>query len=94
MCVIERIKEIRSISFAVFGKNSVNRTPGNAVAIVSKSPRISAGESGLGSTVSWWEAPPERKRMMQFLALPKLPDDAEVFNGFAEGGAFRAGAGF
>jgi SnoaL-like domain len=29
-----------------------------------------------------------------FEITTKLPDDAEVFNGFAEGGAFRAAAGF
>ena len=66
---------------------SVNRTPGSAVAIVSNSPRISAGASGLGSNVSWCEAPPERNRMMQFLALPKLPDDSDALEGRSKGAA-------
>ena len=69
---------MRSMSLAVSGRYRVNRTPGMAVAIVSNSPRISAGASGFGSNVSWCEAPPERNRMMQFLAFPKLRDASEA----------------
>ena len=45
---------------AVRGSNSQNESPGTRVAMGEKTPRISAGASGLGSKVSYCDGPPLR----------------------------------
>ena len=60
-CVSERTTAHRSNRAASLGRCSVIRTPGAVVGMVPNSPRIVSGASGLGSKLSCWASPPERK---------------------------------
>ncbi len=57
---------------AVRGSNSEIIMPGIVVAIGRKSPRISAGASGLGSQVECCGGPPIKNKTMHDLALPNV----------------------
>src|SRR5262245_7435388 len=48
---------------AIFGRCSPKRTPGTRVGMVLKTPRTSAGASGLGSHMSIWLCPPPANRI-------------------------------
>jgi hypothetical protein len=61
LCVSERTRAHLSLIAASRGRCSVMRTPGVRVVIEANSPRMPSGASGLGSKLSCWASPPERK---------------------------------
>ena len=70
---MERMTANRSIRCAMPGSSSQIWMPGTRVLIGLNSPRISAGASGLRSTMSWWGGPPDRKTMMTDLCELLIP---------------------